>query len=586
LFFWTNLQDPFNAPKLWILMITSGWLLGTMVVRVWAHRKEELGEPVLRWSLVAVGVFVLFNVIAFIFTDFKFTGLWGEYARRTGLMAYLGFAVYFIASSRVIRFANIRWVYAMVWFVGFFMTFYGIIQHFGVDFVKWDNPYNSVISTVGNPDFAGAVMGITVVVTFGIVLNTDYKMINRVVAAVTALMTLVTIKFSGALQGLLATAVGVGLIAVVWVYQRWQKLAWVGTGLGVVVGVVAFLGTLQMGPLKGLLYKASVTYRGDYWRAGMHMFTTHPWFGVGLDRYGSYFRQYRDARQALRRGPDVLSNAAHNVFIHLAATGGIFVLLSYVALVAYIFWRGVVGLRKNVGNKKVVVATFFGAWLTYIVQSIISIDNIGVAIWGWLLGGVVVGLSVMEAEVQSKAKNRQVTNGNILEPVIGGLLAVALLVVVVPLYKGESSMRNVRMYAIPKGTQQQQAYAQIANVPLTTAPVDPRFRLTVAGYLAQGGMVPEAITQLQKLIAADPRSYDARDTLANIYEQTKQINLAIPLRREQLPLDPYNAKLLLQYGRDLLATGDKAGARAVIAKIDAFSPGSAESKAAHAEFGA
>ena len=164
-------------------------------------------------------------------------------------------------------------------------------------------------------------------------------------------------------------------------------------GLGVAGGAAGLIGMLNQGPLKGFFYKASVTYRGDYWRAGVRMFKDHPWFGVGLDRYGAYFRQYRDAAQALRRGPDIVSNAAHDVPIQLAATGGIFVLIAFLAITGFIAWRGVVALRNTAGVTQIVVATFFGAWVTYEAQSLISIDNVGIAIWGWLLGGIVVALS-------------------------------------------------------------------------------------------------------------------------------------------------------------------------------------------------
>ena len=145
------------------------------------------------------------------------------------------------------------------------------------------------------------------------------------------------------------------------------------------------MGMLNQGPLKSFFYKASVTYRGDYWRAGVRMFKDHPWFGVGLDRYGAYFRHYRDATQALRRGPDIVSNAAHDVPIQLAATGGIFVLIAFLAITGFIAWRGVVALRNTAGVTQIVVASFFGAWVTYEAQSLISIDNVGIAIWGWLI---------------------------------------------------------------------------------------------------------------------------------------------------------------------------------------------------------
>ena len=54
--------------------------------------------------------------------------------------------------------------------------------------------------------------------------------------------------------------------------------------------VCSVLGMLQKGPLQNLLYKDSVSVRGFYWRAAIEMLKSEPLFGVGSDRYGSFFR--------------------------------------------------------------------------------------------------------------------------------------------------------------------------------------------------------------------------------------------------------------------------------------------------------
>jgi hypothetical protein len=74
--------------------------------------------------------------------------------------------------------------------------------------------------------------------------------------------------------------------------------------------------------------------------------------------------------------------------------------------------------------------------------------------------------------------------------------------------------------------------------------------------------------------------------LADIYEQTSRPAQAVPIRKTMVELDPFNQKNLLKLGQDLKVTGDVAGAKALIAKIDAISPDTAEAKQAKAEFGA
>ncbi len=52
--------------------------------------------------------------------------------------------------------------------------------------------------------------------------------------------------------------------------------------------------------------------------------------GVGLDRYGAYYRSVRPAAAAEAAN---FTDAAHSVPLHLLATGGLLVALPYVALV-------------------------------------------------------------------------------------------------------------------------------------------------------------------------------------------------------------------------------------------------------------
>jgi len=597
LFIWASIEDPFNAPKSWILYSVAFWLLGWVGFQAKARWKSPLDRSVLLFS----GVFSLTLLLAFFATDVKLQGLFGDYARRTGFLSYFSLVVFFVAASFLVTLSNIVLFDRVTLIVGFIIGFYGFLQHFKIDFIKWNNPYNSVLSTLGNPDFAAAVMAIFMVLAFGLVVNSTKSVLVRIWSVVNVLLLLVTIVFSQVRQGLLAGAIGVGLVIVVWVHQRQRIVAWVLVVLGVIGGAAGLVGMLNQGPLKGFFYKASVTYRGDYWRAGVRMFKDHPWFGVGLDRYGAYFRQYRDATQSLRRGPDIVSNAAHDVPIQLAATGGIFVLIAFLALTGFIVWRGVVALRNTAGVTQIVVATFFGAWITYEAQSLISIDNVGIAIWGWLLGGIVVALSkdsvieVVEEKLASnlspktKAKmaKKKVSSGpvSLAQPLVSGLLFVLALALVIPMYLADSSLKTLRGYAAPT-SQNLQPYLQIARKPLGYGFQDAHVKSSVALLIAQAGQVEEGKADLLAVLASDPRSYDVLNTLAQIDEQTKNMAEAAGYRRKIAALDPWNYKNLLQLGEDLKASGDTAGAKAIVRQIDAFASKTAEAATAHKDFGA
>ncbi len=594
-FLWATLEDPFNAPKSWILYCVGFWLAGWVGFQV----RRRWSQKIDRQVFIFAGSLALTFIAAFLATDVKLQGLFGDYARRTGLISYLSLILFFTAASMLFSLSTIALFDRVTLVVGFIVGFYGFIQHFKVDFIKWNNPYDSVLSTLGNPDFAAAVMAIFLVLAFGLVINSSKSKVVRIWSALNVLLLLVTILFSQVRQGLLAGAAGIAVIVYIWLHQRKKIVAYGFAGFGLVVGALGLVGMLNQGPLKSLFYKASVTYRGDYWRAGIRMFKSHPLFGVGLDRYGAYFRQYRDATQALRRGPGLVSNAAHDVPIQLAATGGIFVLIAFLALTLFIAWRGITALRSATGINQIVIATFFGAWITYEAQSLISIDNVGIAIWGWILGGIVVALSrptkveevlapvnakPLRSKKQSIKQSTKISSGSAAQPLVSGLLFTLAFAICIPMFLSDAALKTSRGYAAPTSANLS-AYLQIVRKPLGYGFQDTHAKESVAILLAQANQLPEAKTNLLAVLARDPRGFDALNTLALIEEANKNFGEAASNRQKMSALDPWNYQNLLQLGEDLKQSGDKAGAKAIIGRIDAFAAQTSEALTAHKDFG-
>ena len=543
LFFWAPLTDPFNAPKSWILSISGFWLLGW----IGFNWKKFSGNKTMWIAGLLSAIYVATLFVAFVATDNKFIGMFGDYARRTGFLSYFSLTVFFLAGAYLFRLNRIEIFERVTIVVGFLLGIYGFLQHYNIDFIKWNNPYNSVLSSLGNPDFAAAAMSIFMVLNFGFILTYKKAKWARVVAGVNVLVLLITIIFAQVRQGLLAAALGIGIIVIVWIHQKQKVAAYGLTALSAVGGVAAVMGMLNMGPLVKYFYKVSVTYRGDYWRAGWHMFTSHPFFGVGLDRYGAYFRVYRDATQVARRGPEVISNATHDVPLQLASTGGIFVLLGFLALTGFIAWRGIVALRKSSGLEQIVVATIFGAWLAYEAQSIISIDNLGIAIWGWILGGAVVGISVIEIPVEMKNAK---PGSSLLQPMVSGFLGLVMLVVSVLFFSAEGAMHSIQSYNIPKSGPTLATYQYLALKPLTYGFKDPHFVVLSATMLAESGAVSTAEKNLISLIKSDSHDVEAVDLLATVYEKTNNAGAAIPYVKDLIKLDPFNTTINTRLQKD------------------------------------
>jgi hypothetical protein len=117
---------------------------------------------------------------------------------------------------------------------------------------------------------------------------------------------------------------------------------------------------------------------------------SHPLSGVGMDTYGDWYRASRPPVAFIDTPPvSVVSNVSHNVVIDFFAFGGWPLLLSYLAILAL----GGFSLIRVLLRSREYDVTFVGIaslWLCFEVQSFISINQIGLAIWGWIATGALI----------------------------------------------------------------------------------------------------------------------------------------------------------------------------------------------------
>lgn len=568
IYFNAKIQDPFNAPKAWILLIIAAWLSGYLV----ANYKTQLTK-LPRTVLYIPLIFVIFNLISFIFSPNKKVAFLGENMRRDGFLTYICFIIFLVAGSVYVRFATIKRFYIFTILTSLILGIYGVMQWTGNDFVQWSDHGNNVISTLGNSNFAGSMMAITLILMFGGLFFNSYNIAFKSLFLTSIILLGIAILPTNARQALVILALGIGLVLTTWVSNHKPLISKIMGGLGISAGLFAILGMLQIGPLKEFLYKDSVTVRGFYWRAGINMFKEHFLFGVGLDNYGSYFKEYRSVQYPLNYGFNLTSTNAHNVFIQQFATGGVFVGTLYFAIVILIALRGFKALRVVSGEKRIILGTLISAWIAYQAQSIISIDNIGISIWGWVLGGAILGLSIEilqdTREIQSGTRPKYSTfdfRQQIFSSIFVGIAAIFVVI----FYRGESAIFQQRAAFNPANSAQNQIFHQLATKTIDTPLIDDQYKVMTASYLGAMGFPKESIDLLNKLHVADPRNLDVLNLLASFNQQLGKYEEAINYRKQIAKLDPWNAENYLVLGRYYKQLGDKTNTQITLDKILSF----------------
>ena len=584
----TNAADPFNTPKLILLLIVSGWLFGHLLD---SYRENPI---VLRsQNSLYLGAAILFvgtMLFATLLTDVRITGLIGDTQRRNGLLQYVALIIIFLFASRTINFQNSFRIIKVAIITGLILSSYGLMQVFGNDFINWDNPYNSMISTVGNPNFASAILAILATLSFFGMFIKGIPNLYKLIALVVVFMALLAIIRSESRQGLLIVFFSSLFYVTLFSLAKFRKIGLVTLPVSLFFSLLALFGMLQKGPLADLLYKDSVSVRGYYWRSGLEMMQANLLTGVGIDRYGAFFKEFREVAYPLKYGFEITSSNAHNLVVQLFSTGGIFVGCAYLLLMTLILTTGIKLVLRSTGDDLKISLAILSAWIGFQAQSLISIDAIGVSVWGWLLGGAVLGLAQKkpsEAGEVGKSlgqlQSKKTVKINLFQPVISIIILIPIVIVTLNLSRVESNVLIVRNLANPSFTENKAGVLDYANRVLTNPIADPSYKLRVSLALFDMGYKDQAAVEIGKLLRNDPRNLEFLQALIIFASRENNLEKVIELRNSVSLYDPWNAENYLELCKLYKFTGDSVKAKKMQEKIISFAPESDQAKSAIAE---
>ena len=543
----TDAFDPFNTPKLIILLLIASWLLGPIIYEIYSRKLKLLSRAFLPFYLSIIFLFTL--VLSFFATDVRIVALLGDTQRRNGFIQYAAVVLIFLSAYVNTNFINAINIYKTAIVVGFVISVYGVMQISGNDFRNWNNPYNSMISTLGNPNFASAMLAILFLLSFFSLFINEISRVFKFLSIIVLVLSLYAIIKSQSRQGLITIAASLLVFASLFLFLRNKRFGIAFMLPAGIVGITSVLGMLQIGPLSALLYKPSVTVRGYYWQAAGEMFLDKPLTGVGLDRYGAYFKQYRNPEYSLKYGFDITSSNAHNTILQLFSTGGIFVGLSYLAITFFVLLVGIYKLPRVEPTKQKILLGLICAWIGFQAQSLISIDNIGISVWGWLLAGSILGLSWKDGITNQSPSNVKVlkksdvnSNAYFSQKFISILVLVPSIVFSFYLGQSEVNASKVQAYSSLNSPDNKTIVLSYAKKVLANPLSDPYYKYISSISLYEIGYKDEAYREINELLIQDPRNLNYLNGLAILFSIDNEKAQEIEVRKKIAEYDPWNAK--------------------------------------------
>ena len=584
---WTKLEDPINLPKMFVLVLFGAIVLGLSIPALLGARKHLFGSQII--SLGLIGLFIVGLLVSTITTDVKYTAFFGEYHRNNGALAYLATAILMAGSIFAFNIENSSKYLKFFSVTGLILTGYGFLQGAGKDPIGWKLDYNPFITTLGNPNFTSGFLGLAGVAILLLALESKDRL-WQVALGIGLLADLYILKRSGSVQGLFGFLIGAAIILIVKIWLVNKKYGQISLILAALGSTPAILAILNIGPLASKLYQGTLRNRLDYWNAAINMFKDHPILGVGVDRFGENYRQYAVQNQVAQ---GQLTDNAHSVYLQLLSTGGLILFIPFVFLIGYISYLGFTALIKFNGKDKLRVGGIFGIWVGSLAVNIVTIDNLGVSVWFWITGGVLIAVSnqlinkdslkinLPQITEKQKKKNWQNTSkqnqtrSNLKFPfpaILAGGLALVVLILGLPIMSESQTIKEMRannkqltaasyvaelnkMFVANKGNPQN--LILIADLALNQGEIDLSYKIT---------------NQVRKL---DARSFYGNYLPAVAYEATGKTSEAIQYRTRLLELDPWNTSNMLQLIKNYLSVGKKEEASQIAQKIRQNYPGSA-----------
>jgi len=397
---WTSF-DPISLPKMLILVSSAMTLAALLLLR-----RRELGGKLPRriWSVAAL--FVGWSILVLLFSGAPISQqVWGSFGRNTGFITYISLLVVLISTATLQNSSYYAGFAKALIGTALPMTVYCLIQMAGRDPVGWSE--FATFGTLGNVNFLSAFFGMTSVACIALVSSKEFNQGTRVLLLFLGILDIYIAYSTGSIQGVIIFVAGSFALFFLLLRQSKGKFSSLYLGIYLLTLVTSVstgvFGLLNKGPLAPILFQQSLIFRTDYIHAGWEMTTRKPLFGVGLDSYGDWYRQARGEISTLRMGVDRVANTAHNIFLDISSNGGVILGLSFIALMIFALISAFKYMRVQ-DKFDPYFSALASVWFAYQVQALVSINQIGVGIWGWLLSGALIGYGQIASEHKDDEK--------------------------------------------------------------------------------------------------------------------------------------------------------------------------------------
>ena len=425
-------NDPFNVPKLALLMMVVGAGAALLVIEMLQGYQPAGLRDIARPAIVFLTPLLLATVLS----PYRGWALFGEYQRFQGLIPYalaVGLGV-LVATTVAGRAGDVAYWFALA---GAIAGGYATSQYFGIDIFEWANQFGgeaSITSTLGNPNFSGGFLAMTLPVAAALWMEdrTDYLAMLFSALILGGLI----LSFS---QGGWAAALGAGTVYLGFELRDRIPLArWLGVVAAALIAVVAAGAVIY-----GIVSPASapiaetVQLRSGWWEGAWDAGLDHPVLGHGPNSFAVDWWGHRPPEDASVQGFDT-TNDPHSVYLSLFVGAGV---LGVAGLLFVVGWAIAQGWNRSDRWS----AAFLAAVVAYAIQAVVGVDEIALRVGLWTCLGGLVAAGLSRAGPPKKDKKGGARGTPVRSPVAviaSGLVALTAVVYGIVFIAADGAVRT------------------------------------------------------------------------------------------------------------------------------------------------
>jgi O-antigen ligase len=319
--------------------------------------------------------------------------LFGAYGRGNGFLPLVGLYLLIIISAECFLRDNelfFRYTYAIL----SLSIIYGIFQAFGLDMFKYSGSNTGIRLTLGNANFASALLGIVSAIPLGKFFDNKGK--NKLLHLFIYFLTLILIFQTDSSQGFVLWI----LTGLLFIYFRLVKSGRLNIGKliiinsSILISLISILLVFKDSPrILNVWNSFQVEARYEHWLTGLRIWKDHAFFGIGIDNLSKYSGQYMSQNWSAELGGASVPDKSHNTVIDHFANGGTLVGILWVGIIVLISWYAIkIQINKQTSLENWKIQALGCMWFTYLLQTFISTDQILITFLGFLTAGGVIGV--------------------------------------------------------------------------------------------------------------------------------------------------------------------------------------------------